>query len=319
MWKLLPEPAKPSGEMSAAFANALVERMKTNTNIVAMDADLADASKFSIIKKACPERFIEMGIAEANMIGVAAGMSLRGFVPFVHSFAPFVTRRVLDQVFMAGAYSHNTLNIYGSDPGVCAAANGGTHSSYEDIALFRSIPQAMIFDPADAVQLGWLIGELAGKKGVHYIRANRKAVPQIYAEGSTFGIGRGNVLRVGGDAVVFTCGLLLADALAAEVALRAKGISLCVVDLFTIKPLDVELVKSCVAGKRLAVVFENHNIYGGLGSAVAEVMAECACGVPLLRVGVKDSFGQVGSVDYLKKAYGLTAENLQKSIEEALR
>lgn len=319
MWKLLPEAAQSGEEMCVAFANALVEQMNNNSDIVAMDADLADASKFSVIKKAFPERFIEMGIAEANMMGVAAGMSMRGFVPFVHSFAPFVTRRVLDQVFMAGAYSHNTINIYGSDPGVCAAANGGTHSSYEDIALFRSIPETMIFDPADAVQLRWLIAELADKKGVHYIRANRKAVPQIYAENSTFELGKGNVLTEGVDVVVFTAGMLVSDALAAAGELVAKGISVSVVDIFTVKPLDIELVKGCINGKKLAVVFENHNIYGGLGSAVAEVMADNACAVPLLRLGVQDRFGQVGSVEYLKKTYGLTAENLQRRIEETLR
>ena len=319
MWKMISGQSPAEGEMGAAFANALVKITNTNRRIVAMDADLADASRFSIIKKKVPGQFIEMGIAEANMIGVAAGMSIRGFIPFVHSFAPFVTRRVMDQVFMAGAYSHNTVNIYGSDPGVCAAANGGTHSSYEDVALFRSIPEAMIFDPADTVQLEWLVDRLAEMKGVHYIRANRKGVPQIYETGSTFEIGKGNILVNGTEAVIFTAGILLRDALDAAKMLGEKGISVAVVDLFTIKPLDVPLVRNCVEGKKLAVTFENHSIYGGLGSAVAEVMAECAQAVPLRRIGVQDRFGQVGPVEYLKETFGLTAKHLEREIEQALR
>ena len=319
MWKLISDQPSVEKAMGATFANTLVKIMNTNRRVVAMDADLADASKFSIIKKEVPRQFIEMGIAEANMIGVAAGMSMRGFIPFVHSFAPFVTRRVLDQIFMAGAYSNNTINIYGSDPGVCAAANGGTHSSYEDIALFRSIPEVMIFDPADTVQLEWLVTELAKMEGIHYIRANRKEVPRIYETGSTFEVGKGNVLVNGSDVIVFTTGILLKDALDAAQALKEKGISVAVVDLFTIKPLDVSLIKDCIKGKKMAVTFENHSIYGGLGSAVAEVMAECAQSIPLRRIGVRDCFGQVGSLQYLKETFGLTAKHLEQEIEQTIR
>lgn len=319
MWELLETPADTGQAMCAAFADELIQQMKTNNKIVAMDADLGNASKFSGIKKVFPKQFIEMGIAEANMIGVAAGMSLRGFIPFVHSFAPFATRRVADQIYMSGVYSSNTINIYGSDPGVCAAANGGTHSSYEDIALLRAFPTMEIFDPADTVQLKWLIGKLAQKKGVHYIRATRKETKQIYKEQSQFEMGRGNILMQGKDVVIFSMGILLADALYAAKTLKELGVLAQVVDLFCIKPLDRELVLQCAMGKKLAATFENHSIYGGIGSAIAEILAENKSAPPLIQIGVKDRFGQVGSVEYLKKIYGLTSDHLVSSIVGKLR
>lgn len=297
-------------EMRRVFVDTLMALMAENGKIVAQEADLGTASSFIRIQKQFPERFVEMGISEANMIGVAAGLSMRGFIPFVHSFAPFVSRRVGDQLFLEGAYARNTINIYASDPGVCAAANGGTHMTFEDVAQVRAIPGVEVYDPADGVQLAWLIREVVTRKGVHYIRTNRKEMPQIYTEGSTFEVGKGNVLRQGQDVLVIAAGELVRPALDAAETLAAQGISAEVIDMFTFKPLDHELILREAKGKKRIIVAENHNVIGGLGSAVAETLADAGCGVPLSRIGVDERFGQVGSIDFLKKDYGLTPEHI---------
>lgn len=318
MWSLLNEPLRNSKELRTAFVSTLQEMMSQNPKIIAMDADLGGASGFLKIKKSHPSQFIEAGIAEANMIGTAAGMSMRGFIPFVHSFAPFVSRRVADQIFMAGAYSHNTLNIYASDPGVCAATNGGTHTAFEDLGFMLAIPNALVFDPADSAQLEWLIRELAELKGIHYIRATRKSMPSIYAPDSSFEIGKGNVIREGSDVLFIAIGELLSEALIAADLLDSDGISAEVIDMFTVKPLDRELIIKRVKGKKLIVSCENHSIINGLGSAVANVLAEEALNIPLKRIGVNDRFGQVGSLTYLKKAYGLTSDVIAATVHNIL-
>lgn len=316
MWKLTTE--EKGKELRAVFADTLISLMDENDKIFAMDADLAGASGFKKIQKAHPDQFLNVGISEANMMGLAAGMSMRGIVPFVHTFAPFVARRSLDQIFLSGAYAGNTINIYGSDPGVCVAANGGTHTTFEDVAVMRTIPKAMVFDPADQVQLAWLIRELARLTGVHYIRANRKDAVPIYAEGSAFTIGKGNIIKEGRDVLLISMGEVLHDALNAARELEDEGISVEVADMFTVKPLDEELIRKEAAGKKLVVTFENHSIIGGLGGAVAEVMAEAGLGVPLKRVGVQDRFGQVGTLAYLKEAFGLTKAHVKEVIQKAL-
>ena len=299
-----------SMEMRRVFVDTLLSLMEQNGKIVAQEADLGTASSFIRIQERFPDRYIDMGIAEANMIGVAAGLSMRGFIPFVHSFSPFVSRRVGDQLFLEGAYARNTINIYASDPGVCAASNGGTHTTFEDMALLRAIPTVQVFDPADGVQLEWLIHTVADLKGVHYIRTNRKEMSQIYTAGSTFAIGRGNVLRPGEDVLLIAAGELLRPALDAAETLQAQGISAEVIDMFTVKPLDHALILQEAKGKKRIITAENHSVIGGLGSAVAETLAEAGCGVPLTRVGVEDRFGQVGSFEFLKKDYGLTPEHI---------
>ncbi|MDU4971227.1 MAG: transketolase C-terminal domain-containing protein [Hungatella hathewayi] len=313
MWKL--KTGGEGKELRIVFVETLQEIMKDNPMILALEADLGGASGFTKIKKTNPEQFIQMGISEANMIGTAAGLSMKGYIPYVHTFAPFTTRRALDQIYLEGAYAHNTINIYGSDPGVCVGANGGTHNSFEDIAIMRSIPQVTVLAPADETQMAWSIREVARREGVHYIRGNRKKNLNIYAPGSEFELGRGNVVREGHDVIIFSYGELLGVAYRAAQNLERDGISAEVVDMFTLKPFDSELVKCELCGKQLAVTFENHSIIGGLGSAVAEVMAETASGIPLKRIGANDRFGQVGTYDYLCKEFGLTEEHLEETIK----
>ena len=317
MWSLCNE-TFAAKEQRAVFVETLQSIMDENPRVVALDADLGAASGFNKIKKSHPHNFVQVGIAEANMIGVAAGMSLRGFIPFVHTFAPFVARRACDQVFMAGAYSRNTINIYASDPGVCAAVNGGTHTTLEDLGFMRALPNALVFDPADGVQLAWLIRELVKHTGIHYIRTIRRDIRPIYAPGSTFEIGKGNVLVQGKDVLLIAMGELVSEALDAAKALNEKGINAEVIDMFTVKPLDRELILKEAAGKKLIVTCENHSIINGLGSAVADVLAEEAIPVRLRKVGVNDQFGQVGSLRYLKEAYGLTASNIVQVVMDNL-
>ncbi|MDR1611861.1 MAG: alpha-ketoacid dehydrogenase subunit beta [Planctomycetota bacterium] len=307
---------KPAVEMRKAFMTAVNAAMDRNERVVMLEADLGGASgSRAVVGKQHPERYFDVGIAEANMVGMAAGLSMLGFVPFLHSFAPFLSRRVADQLYLEGAYARTTMILYASDPGVCAAQNGGTHSTYEDVALVRAIPGVNVFHPADAVQMTWLVSELAGRRGVHYLRANRKLNPDIYSEGSRFEIGRGNVLRRGGDILLVAAGDMLPEALEAAEILAKDGLAATVLDMFTLKPFDAELLLKAAEGKRVVVTMENHSIYGGLGGIVAELLAEAGCRVPLRRIGIRDRFGQVGDVMFLKKSYGLTVADTLEAIK----
>lgn len=316
MWSLAEQ--NGSTEMRKVFVETLDQLMDENEKVIALDADLGGASGFSKLKKSHPDQFLDVGIAEANMTGISAGLSMRGYVPFMHTFAPFAARRACDQIFLEGAYARNTMNIYASDPGVCVAQNGGTHTSFEDVAIMRAIPEVEVFDPADGVQLKWLIRELSGRKGVHYIRAARKNMPDIYQEGSTFEIGKGNLIREGKDVLIVAMGLGLKLAANAAEILERDGIEAGVIDMFTAAPLDISLLKEQIPGKKLVVTVENHSVTNGLGSAVAEVMAENAYGIPLRRIGIQNRFGQVGSQAFLMKDYGLTVENVVGTVTECL-
>lgn len=301
-------------ELRVTVVDALKDLISSNEKIVALDADLGGASKWTDIVKSSPDHFINVGIAEANMVGVAAGLSLTGYTPFIHTFGPFATRRVLDQLYLSGAYAKNTINIYGSDPGFTAGHNGGTHTTWEDIALLRSIPDVVICDAADEVQMDWVIKEFAKLNGVHYVRGNRKGVKNIYAPGATFELGKGNLLREGQDYLIVAAGQLVSEALEVAEALEEKGISAEVIDMFTIKPLDKTLLNERFIGKKAVITIENHSITGGLGSAVAEVLADNGLAIPLTRIGVNERFGQVGTPSFLQEEFGLTTKKILEQI-----
>lgn len=306
-------------ELRMVVVETLQDLMKSDDKVVAMEADLGGASGFTKIQASNPDRFIQCGISEANMTGVAAGLAVTGFKPYLHTFGPFATRRMYDQIFLSGAYAGTTLNIYGSDPGFAAGPNGGTHTTWEDVALMRAIPGSIVCDAADAVQLDWIIRQYSKSEGIHYFRANRKDVRKVYEEGSTFEIGKGNIVREGSDVLVITAGQIVSDALDAAEALEKEGVSVEVIDMFCIKPIDAELIIKEAAGKKAVVSFENHSIIGGLGSAVAEVLAENEIHVKFKRHGVNERFGQVGTPDFLQKEFHLTADDLQKTITEVLK
>ena len=242
MFQLAENRQEAGRELRDCVVETLQELMKDDDKITALEADLGGASGFTKIKKTNPERFIQCGIAEANMMGVAAGLSLTGFKPFTHTFAPFATRRVFDQLFLSGAYAGNTINVYGSDPGFSVASNGGTHTAWEDVALIREIPGAVICDPADDVQMEWIIKEFLKMEGIHYVRSNRKAVRNVYKKGSSFKIGQGNILKEGKDILIIAAGQLVSEALDCAEELEKEGYSVEVIDMFTIKPLDEKLL-----------------------------------------------------------------------------
>ena len=303
--------------MRDAYCGTLMELAAKDSRIVALDADLVSSSGMKPFFKAYPERAIQCGIAEANMIGVAAGLSLTGKVPFCHSFGPFASRRVCDQIFISAAYAKLNVRIVGSDPGVTAAYNGGTHMPFEDMAVLRGIPEITLIEPCDPVQLADVTRQLADVYGVYYIRMVRKNATAVYAPGSTFEIGKGNLLRAGTDVTVFGSGIMVAEALKAADLLAEEGVSARVVDLFTWKPIDTELIAKCAEETGAFVTAENHNVYGGLGSAVAEAAAKTVP-VPIEMVGTDDRFGQVGTEAFLRNEYRLTAERIAEAAKKAI-
>lgn len=295
--------------MRDACCQTLMDLSEKNKDIVVLDSDLVNSSGLKPFFKFFPDRAIECGIAEANMIGIAAGLSAVGKVPFAHSFGCFASRRVCDQIMISCSYAKLNVRIIGSDPGVTAAKNGGTHMPFEDMGVLRSIPDITLIEPTDPVMMKDIIRQLVDAYGVYYIRMVRKEVTSVYKEGSTFEIGKGNLLVDGNDVTIFASGIMVEEAVKASTILKTEGISARVVDMFTWKPIDAEMVERCARETGCFVTAENHNVIGGLGSAITEAAAK-TCPVPVEMVGVQDRFGQVGSVDFLKKEYNLTAMDI---------
>jgi len=291
--------------------------LEAHEDYIYLDADLMSCIGTAKYAKAHPERCINVGIAEANMAGIAAGLSAAGFKPICHTFGPFASRRCYDQVFLSGGYAHNDLTMIGTDPGVTAAMNGGTHMPFEDVALYRAIPGATVIDVADTAQLENVFPKLVKREGVKFIRVNRKANTLMYEAGSDFEIGKGVVLREGKDITLISAGYTLGCTMKAAEELAKKGIEATVIDMFTVKPLDEALVIDCARKTGAVVTVENHNAVGGLYSAVADCLA-MSCPTPMGRVAIEESFGEVGPVDYLAERFGLTAEHVISETEKTL-
>ena len=317
MFTVLDHNEKSARMMREIYCETLMELAESNENIIALDADLVGSSGMGPFFKKFPDRAIQCGVAEANMIGIASGLSSMGKVPFAHSFGCFASRRVCDQIMISAAYARQNVRIVGTDPGITAAYNGGTHMPFEDMGVLRSIPKITLIEPTDTVMLKDIITQLASLYGVYYVRMSRKNVANIYAEGSKFEIGRGNVINEGRDVTVFASGIMVVEALKAASQLSMEKISVRVVDMFTWKPIDKELVEKCAQETGAFVTAENHNIIGGLGSAIAEAAAK-SCPVPIEMVGIKDEFGQVGTENYLRKAYNLTSDAITQAVKDAL-
>ena len=304
--------------MRDAYVDTLLELAREDGHIMALDADLMLAMGVKRFTAEFPDRSINCGVQEANMFGVAAGLSVMGFIPFAHTFACFASRRACDQIFMSCAYARLNVKVIGSDPGVTAALNGGTHMPFEDMGIMRGIPGMTILEPTDSVMIRDVVRQVAGTYGMHYIRLVRRFVPKIYEEGSTFTIGQAVPLRDGRDLTIIATGLCTAEALAAAHLLEARGISARVLNMFTLKPIDQTAILTAAKETGAIVTAENHNILNGLGSAVAEVLGE-HLPVPLERVGVRDEFGEVGPVSYLKERFGLTADHILAAAERVLK
>ncbi|HBE80171.1 MAG TPA: transketolase [Firmicutes bacterium] len=314
---LAPNQAPDEFAMRDAYCQTLLKLAEKDPRIVALDADLMKSMGMIPFLKTYPERTFDVGIQEANMIGVAAGLSAIGKIPFAHSFAPFASRRCFDQVFLSCGYARLNVRVIGSDPGITAAYNGGTHMPFEDMGLMRLVPDITILEPVDATMLKDLVKQTAVQYGVFYIRLLRKNAIRIYAEGSSFEIGKGVQLKEGMDVTIFATGIMVSESLRAAEILGGQGISARVVNLFTLKPIDRELITQCARETGAIVTAENHNIINGLGSAVAEVLVENTP-VPMERIGVKDSFGEVGPVDYLAKRFEMTADDIVKAVKKVM-
>ncbi len=299
--------------LAATIAN-LAEH---DPDVIFLDADLMSCSGTQKWAKEHPDRAIDCGIAEANMAGVAAGLAIAGFKPIIHSFGPFASRRCYDQIFLSGGYAKNDITVIGTDPGVTATMNGGTHMPFEDVALYNVLPGATVIDASDPTCLESVLRQCVNRKGIKYIRVGRKQMAKIYAEGSELEIGKAVTLKEGTDAVVFAAGIMLHEALQAAQALEKEGVSAAVVDCFTIKPLDADAVEAWAKKTGAVVVAENANRHGGLYGMILEVLGE-RCPVPAACVAVEDEFGEVGKQDYLQARFGLTAAHIVEQVKKVL-
>lgn len=304
-----PKQETESRMMRDVYCGVMLQLGKENRNIVALDADLMGSSGMKPFAEAFPDRFINCGVAEQNMIGVAAGLSTMGKIPFAHSFAAFASRRDCDQIFMSAAYAGQNVKIVGTDPGVAAAYNGGTHMPFEDMSVLRGIAQITLIEFSDSVMLENLLPQIAETYGVFYLRLYRKYAAGIYKDGSDFTIGKGVLLREGTDVTLAASGIMVAEALKAAEMLSGQGVSARVADLFTWKPIDDMLLAECSEKTGAFVTCENHNIYGGLGSAVSESLCRHKP-APVEMIGIQDEFGEVGPEDYLRGRYHLNAVDI---------
>ena len=311
-------PKKDEIEMRKVYSSKLGELMGKHNEIVALEADLMNAITTDKVQKEYPERVINCGIMEANMIGIAAGMSIAGKYPFAHTFTAFASRRCFDQLFMSGAYQKNNIKVIASDAGVTSAHNGGTHMSFEDMGIMRGLADTVVMEMTDAVMFENILEQIATKDGFYWIRTIRKNAATIYEKGSTFEIGKGNLLKDGADITLIANGIMVSEAIKASEKLEKEKISVAVIDMFTLNPIDKELIKKYAQKTGKIVTCENHSIHNGLGSAVAEIIAE-AGNAKLRRIGIKERFGQVGTLDFLMNKYELTAEHIYRAAMELLK
>lgn len=305
-------------EMRAVYGEVLSQIAKENEKVVAINCDLCSSMGLKGFAEKFPERAINVGIQEANGCSMAGGMSAAGMIPFFNTFSVFATRRVYDQIFMCASYPHLNVKIIGGDAGVSATSNGGTHMPFEDIGIMRVMPEITILEPSDAVMFQDLLHQLADIYGVQYLRFCRKQMAKIYEEGSHFEIGKANVLKEGTDATIITCGMLVAEALKAGELLEKEGISVRIVDMFTIKPIDAACILESAEKTGAIVTAENHQLIGGLASAVAEVLTDNSVAVAFEKVGIKDTFGEVGDVGYLMERFQLTAPYIAEAVRKAV-
>ena len=302
-----------------SYGNALAELGKEHENLVVLDADLAAATKTGVFKKAYPERFIDCGIAEANMTGVAAGLSTCGKVPFISSFAMFVAGRAFEQVRNSIGYPHLNVKIGATHAGITVGEDGATHQCNEDIALMRTIPGMVIINPADDVEARAAVKAAYEYEGPVYLRFGRLALPIIHNESSyKFEIGKGEILRDGKDVTIVATGAMVSHSLEAAEKLAADGIEAKVINIHTIKPLDEELVVAAAKETGKVVTVEEHSVIGGLGSAVCDTLAQKAP-TQVMKIGMNDTFGESGSAVELLKKYKLDAESIYEKIKNFVK
>lgn len=295
--------------MRKVLAEELEKIMNENQKVVLINADLAKAAGLSGLISKFPDRCFNVGVAEQNMASVAAGLSSYGFIPCMFTFTPFATRRICDQIAVSICYSKQNVKIFGLDPGITAANNGGTHMSFEDVGIIRSMPKTVIFEPCDEVQLRKSLNEIINFESSVYTRIFRKGTTKILDNNYDFKFFKADVLKEGTDISIFCTGIMVEESLKSYDVLKEKGISAEIINVHTIKPIDIETVVSSLKKTKKAVVAENHNMFGGLFSAICEISCQ-NFPVPVKCVAINDEFGQVGNIDFLKKCYGLTSDKI---------
>lgn len=300
---------KDTKELRINLDECLTAIASKNENIVYLDADLMSSLKLDNFKKSFPDRAINCGIAEANMISMASAMSHLGFIPIVHTFGIFSTRRALDQIYISGGYSNADLIILGTDPGVSATMNGGTHMPLEDVAIMRAVPQTKIYEITDANMLKNLLPKIIAEKGIRYIRMPRKTKDIIYKENVDFD-GKPKLIKTGKDALIITSGVSVKDSLLAAEKLDAQGLETAVLNVYRLKPINDNDIAEHIKNYNVVLTVENHNVLGGLGSIVSEIIAKNGLNVNFEIMGVQDRFGEVGTEDYLKEAFKISTDDI---------
>lgn len=300
------------------YGNVLAELAEKNNDIVVLDADLSGSTKSGIFGKAFPERFFNMGIAESNMVATAAGLAAAGKIPFVNTFTVFLTTLGLISTRAQICYGNLNVKLGGAYCGMSDAFDGATHHATEDIAVMRSLPNMTVLVPSDETSTRWATNFAAEKQGPVYLRLSRDVYPDLYEPGADFECGKGAVVREGSDVTVIACGLLVHKAIEAADIMAARGVSVRVVDMYSIKPIDKDLILRCAKETGAIVTAEEHNIYGGLGGAVSEVLAWGGAGVPTEFVGIQDTFTESGPYNELLSKYGLDSNGVAAYIEKVL-
>ena len=296
-----------------SYGEALAELGKENEEIVVLDADLATATKTIDFAKENPERFFDIGIAEADMIGTAAGLATCGKIPYASTFAVFAAGRAYDQIRSSVCYPNLNVKICATHAGITVGEDGATHQMLEDIALMRVLPNMKVFCPSDDIQTKWLIKEISKINGPCYVRLCRLATPEIYSEKQKFEIGKMVQIGEGTDATIFATGVTVSEAIKAQKDLKEKGIDIRVIDVHTIKPIDEEMILKCAKETKRLISVEDHNILGGLGSAISEVLTEkYPC--KLERMGINDTFGKSGKAQDLLHYFKIDSEAIKSQI-----
>lgn len=303
--------------MRDVLIDFLRKTMTTNPKVVVVDADLAKCAGTIALEKEFPDRALNVGIAEANMAGIAAGLSTYGYIPFITSFAPFASRRIADQAMISICYAKQNVKIVGTDPGIAAQLNGGTHMPFEDMAIYRAIPDILLYEPTDAAELNAALPKILDYPKPVYIRMHRKNPRLLHDSDCKFDLMRAEVLRKGIDITFVASGIMVETALDAAAELEKEEISAEVICCPVWKPLDTQTIINSFKKTGCALTLENHNVNGGLGSAVAEAAAE-NYPVPMYRIGVREKFGEVGKIDYLRKVYNLEVSDVVEHAKKVL-
>ena len=296
-----------------SYGEALAQLGEENEKIVVLDADLSSATKTSIFAKKYPERFFDMGIAEADMLGTAAGLATCGKIPYVSTFAVFSAGRAYDQIRASICYPNLNVKICATHSGITVGEDGATHQMIEDISLMRTLPNMTVMCTSDDIQTKWAVKEISKINGPVYLRLARLSTNIIYEEGEKFEIGKAVQIGEGTDATVFATGVTVQEALKAKEELEKNGINIRVVDIHTIKPIDVDMIVKCAKETKKLISIEDHNIIGGLGSAISEVLTQYEP-KKLIRLGINDTFGKSGNAEELMKYYGITSKNIVENV-----